>query len=270
VLFYEIIRNELAANLKKQLQETVGKKILEDQFAIAEKIQKLLIPPEDHLFNNIAISCFYRAASGVGGDYYDYFEIDKSNIALIVSDVSGKGISGAFVMVNVRSIFQHNITKFEMNPAEMVKIINSKMVHDSTDDIFATLSVYIFNCELSQLTFCNAGYGPFAYYSSNEKRIIEIPSSSLPSGVTEDCSQYKNEIIALTSGDIVISYTDGLLEGLEKKLGNNGKQALYLLLKDHAHESPKGIKNRIIDEIRDLIENQEQQDDISLIISKVI
>ncbi|RPI01040.1 MAG: hypothetical protein EHM64_16325, partial [Ignavibacteriae bacterium] len=143
--FYELMKNELVAMQNKQHDDDVEQRILREQFDIAERIQKLLIPQKDRNFGNISISGYYRAALGVGGDYYDYFEIDGDRIAVIICDVSGKGISGAFVMVNIRSIFQNNIPKFMITPSEMITIINEKMLEDSTNDFFAVLSVYIYN-----------------------------------------------------------------------------------------------------------------------------
>jgi serine phosphatase RsbU (regulator of sigma subunit) len=270
VLFYEIIRNELAANLKKQLQETVGKKILEDQFAIAEKIQRLLIPGQDHVFNNLEISGYYRPAAGVGGDYYDYFEIDKSNIAVIVCDVSGKGISGAFVMVNIRSIFQHEITRDQINPAEMVRIINKKMMSDLTNDMFATLSVYMYNSAIREVTFCNAGYGPFTYFSREKNSVLEIPFNSLPSGIIDDDSRYVNKRFSVNKGDVIVSYTDGLIECFERKYDDAGKQTLYDLISTYADKSAAEIKNRLINDVSSLFGKTRHSDDVSLIISKII
>ncbi len=206
----------------------------------------------------------------MGGDYYDFFDIDGEHVAVIMCDVSGKSVSGAFVMVNIRSIFQHNITREKMSPAAMVRIINRKMLADSTNDIFAVLSVFMFNTPTRTVVFCNAGYGPFAYYSAKERRVIEVPFNSLPVGVIGEESNYVNQAVQLEAGDVIVSYTDGLLDGFAKQSERNDKAALYRLVAEHAAESPARIKQAIIDEISPLIENRQQDDDISLVISKVL
>ncbi|MBN1523119.1 MAG: SpoIIE family protein phosphatase [Spirochaetales bacterium] len=270
VYFFQLIKNEfIKTEQKRQIDELVEKR-RKDQYAIAERIQRMLIPQDDHRFKNIEISGFYQAASGVGGDYFDFFELDGEKIAVIISDVSGKGISGAFVMVNIRSIFQHNITKARIDPAEMVRIINRKLMADSTDDIFATLSVYIFNSTDNMVTFCHAGFGPFIYYSAKKEAVLEFPSFSLPAGVLLEDSNYVNNGLILAPGDIIISFTDGLIESYEIKLEESGKQALYDIVKQNAGKSAPEIKTAILEKISDCIRNKNQHDDISLVVSKIM
>ncbi|HEQ71307.1 MAG TPA: hypothetical protein ENN69_02365 [Spirochaetia bacterium] len=269
VYFYDLLKDEFVRMQERRQDELIEKKIVSDQFQIAEQIQTLLIPQEDAAFGNIAISGFYKAASGVGGDYYDFFEVDKRHVAVIVSDVAGKGLSSAFVMVNIRSIFQHNIVNSGMSPADMVKLINRKMLEDSTNDLFATLSVYLFDSERREVVFCHAGYGPFVFYSFDEDRVIELPTESLPAGVVAEDTKYVNIRQELAPGDIILSYTDGLLESFEKKYDNRGKEKLYQLLLSHAPEDPRKIKHVIINEIDDYIGNRNQRDDISLVIAKI-
>jgi hypothetical protein len=268
VFFYERLKNDFLSLQKKRGEDLVKKKIIDDQFAIAERIQRLLIPGDDRVFGRLAVSGYYKAAAGVGGDYYDFFEIDRDHTALIMCDVSGKSVSAAFVMVNIRSIFQHNIGRADMNPAAMVKLLNRAMLADSTSDIFAVLSVFMFNNPTRTAVFCHAGYGPFTFYSKKKDRIIEVPSNSLPVGVIEDDSNYVNRAVPLEPGDVILSYTDGVLDGFEKNSETSDKTALYRLVRDKAGETPALIKQAIVAAIgagaRDL------PDDVSLVISKVL
>jgi serine phosphatase RsbU (regulator of sigma subunit) len=270
VFFYVLIKNEYLIVQKNRQDERLQRKILDDQFAIAERIQRLLIPGEDRVFGHLSVSGFYKAAAGVGGDYYDFFDIDGEHVAVIMCDVSGKSVSGAFVMVNIRSIFQQHIARANMNPAAMVRIINRKMLADSTSDIFAVLSVFMFNSPTRTLVFCNAGYGPFVYYSKKEGRVIEVPCNSLPVGVIGEESTYVNRVLQLEAGDIILSYTDGLLDSFAKQSEKNDKAALYRLVRERAADGSARIKQAIVDEIGPLIESRQQDDDISLVVSKVL
>ena len=270
VFFYVLIKNEYLILQKKREDEWAERRLLDDQFAIAERIQRLLIPGEDRVFGRLSVSGFYKAAAGVGGDYYDFFAVDGDHVAVIMCDVSGKSVSGAFVMVNIRSVFQRNITREKMSPAAMVRLLNRAMLADSTNDIFAVLSVFMFNHPTRTVVFCHAGYGPFVYYSAREARVVEVPFNSLPVGVIGEESTYVNRNVRLEPGDIILSYTDGLLDSFAKQSEKNDKAALYRLVSEHALESPARIKQAIIDEIGHLIANRQQADDISLVVSKVL
>jgi serine phosphatase RsbU (regulator of sigma subunit) len=270
VVFYVFIKDNFIALEKHTHEEQVRQQVLDDQFSIAERIQRLLIPQEDRVCGRLSLSGFYKAAAGVGGDYYDFFEIDSGRVAVIMCDVSGKSIAGAFVMVNIRSVFQHSIPREEMNPASMVKIINRRLLADATSDIFAVLSVYVFHSNSRQVDFCNAGYGPFAYYSAREGRVIEAPSASLPVGVVADDSNYVNTTVRLYPGDIILSYTDGILESFEKVNEKNDREALYRLVCGHAEQEPRQIKRTIVAAIGDISGKRSRQDDLSLLVAKVM
>ena len=90
-----------------------------------------------------------------------------------------------------------------------------------TSDMFATLSIFIYNSKTNEVAICNAGHGPFIYYSKKDKAIHEIPFNNLPSGISEDKINYINKYITLEKGDIILSFTDGLTEAYEYKFKNN-------------------------------------------------
>ena len=105
IFFYETLKLKLINVIKKQENEIVKKKIIEEEYLLAEKIQKALIPDKDIILNNLEISGYYQAANGVSGDYYDYVDIRDGKTAVIICDVSGKGVPSAIVMVNINIYF---------------------------------------------------------------------------------------------------------------------------------------------------------------------
>jgi len=144
------------------------------------------------------------------------------------------------------------------------------LVNDLTSDMFATLTVYIFNSETNEVTFCNAGHGPFFYFSVKENKVIEVNYNSLPGGISEDFSNFVNTKIKLDKDDIILSYTDGLLEAFEHKYGNDGKAIIYKTICENKNLSAQEINAEIMGKINEVVGKMDRNDDISLLISKII
>jgi hypothetical protein len=270
IFFYEMLKLKLINVIKKQESEIVKKKIIEEEYLLAEKIQKALIPDKDIILNNLEISGYYHPANGVGGDYYDYVDIRDGKTAVIICDVSGKGVPSAIVMVNIRSVFLNIIQNPDIKPDEIIKIINSKMCCDLTTDMFATLSVFIYNSKTNEVSICNAGHGPFIYYSKKDNAIHEIPFNNLPSGISKDEINYTNRFVTLGKGDVILSFTDGLTEAYENKFKENAVTIIKENFEKLADLYAGEINDRLIGKIEDVIGKMKINDDISLVVSKLI
>ncbi len=88
------------------LEESIEKERLEKELDLAREIQRKILPAENPKYEKLDISSVFIPAFEVGGDYYDFFEINKNNLGFIIADVSGKGISAAFIMAQIKGIFE--------------------------------------------------------------------------------------------------------------------------------------------------------------------
>ena len=266
-LTYEF--NLMTAKLKQAQEEIIKKKVLEEQFTIAEGIQRSLIPQGDLILKEVDITGFYKAALGVGGDYFDFFKIDDDKVAVILSDVSGKGIPASLMMVNIRTVFKTYIKTEKNSPSKVVSIINNVLAEDLSSDMFATLFFYIYNKKTKDLVFCNAGHGPLCYYSTKTKKVEIIKTQTMPIGIMPNNPQYSDVPVKLSTGDIVVVFTDGVTEAMNEKREEFTEERLFKIIEENANLSSKELNAKIIDELSKFVGTAPQHDDISLIVMKV-
>jgi serine phosphatase RsbU (regulator of sigma subunit) len=261
--------NQMTRQLKAAQEEIIKKKVLEEQFSIAEGIQRSLIPSPSMKLKDLSIQGYYKAALGVGGDYFDYFEIDEEHMAVILSDVAGKGIPAALMMVNIRTVYRTYIKQKDITPVEIVSIVNNVLAEDLSSDMFATLFFYIYNRKTRDLLFCNAGHGPLTYYSVREKQVKTVDSRTMPVGIMPDNPQYTNQETRLEPGDIAIVFTDGISEAMNTEREEFGEDRLYSIVAENADKSAEEINRAVIDALDEFVGEAPQHDDISLIIMKI-
>ena len=261
--------NKMTYQLLQAQDELIKKKVLEEQFSIAEGIQRSLIPTTKLILKELEISGFYKAALGVGGDYFDYFEIDKDRVGGILSDVAGKGIPAALMMVNIRTVFRTNIKRPNITPKEIINILNNVLAEDLANDMFATLFFYIYNKKTKEIIFCNAGHGPLTYYCAKEKKVKTVISRTMPLGVMPNNTQYTNQNTKLESGDIVILFTDGISEAMNTVREEYSEERLFRMLEKNQSKDVEEINKNIISDLDDFVGEAPQHDDISFITMKI-
>ena len=266
-LTYEF--NVMTFKLKEAQEEIIKKKVLEEQFTIAEGIQRSLIPQKDLILKEVDVTGFYKAALGVGGDYFDFFQIDNDKIAVILSDVSGKGIPASLMMVNIRTVFKTYIKTEKNSPSKVVSIINNVLSEDLSSDMFATLFFYIFNKRTRELIFCNAGHGPLTYYSSKTRKVETIKTQTMPIGIMPNNPQYQDVKVSLSPGDIVVVFTDGVTEAMNETREEFTEERLFKIIEENSNLSSKELNAKIIQELANFVGSAPQHDDISLIVMKV-
>lgn len=261
--------NKMTTQLKNAQDAIIKKKVLEEQFSIAEGIQRSLIPKSNLILNEIEVAGFYKAALGVGGDYFDFFNIDNERVGVIISDVSGKGIPAALMMVVIRTIFKTYIKRANITPKDIVTIINNVLAEDISNDMFASLFFFTFNKKTREVIFCNAGHGPFTYYSVNEKKVKTIISRTMPIGVMADNPNYTDQKVKMAKGDVILVFTDGVSEAMNLNRDEFSEEKMYEIVEGIPQLSAQEINQTIIHELDKFVGEAPQHDDISLIVAKV-
>lgn len=260
--------NNMTRRLKKAQESLIEKERYEEQLEIAKRIQVNLLPDKIPQISELDMASFYKAAKGVGGDYYDIFHLkDKQLIYSIIADVSGKGVPAALIMVMIRTIF-YSTVKFTQSPDQILKAINSGVIGRLTEDKFATIFVFGYNYKTGVLKFSNAAHNPLLLFKSDKKSIIELDAEGVPVGIDEDVS-YEVKEIKLEQGDIIVLYTDGVTEAMNESEKLYTLERLKARIIENSNLNPAELKNLIISDINSFVGNAPQHDDMTLVIFKI-
>ena len=142
------------------------KQRIKAELNIAEKIQKSNLPTESIENEKYHIFGYSQPAKEVGGDFYDYYELDEDNVAIVIGDASGKGIPAAILSTITHSIIKQ-LLKTERDPSKVLYMLNNQLCENNSESMFITLWLGIYNNKTNILTFSNAGISHYLWKMRN-------------------------------------------------------------------------------------------------------
>lgn len=263
--------NVMTGQLAEAQQMMLEQERLQYELDIATNIQKSLIPKKIPKYSGIEISAYYNSAKEVGGDYYDFFDLDEKRLGIVVADVSGKGVPGAMVMVMVRSILKAEAYSNRTAFNTMVKT-NKYIFKDIQPGMFVTAFYGILDTEKKMLQFVNAGHNHLIVYKKNQNKCETYSEPGIPLGIQDSAGfqdTMRGKMLKLEKGDIVIQYTDGITEAknishdefemdrLIQSIVNNNTLSTDLLIK------------AIMNDVKKFCGDAPQYDDIAIVAIRV-
>lgn len=257
---------ELEKNIKQVAKESAERQRMLTEVELGQTVQMSMLP--DRLnSDNIDICAAMKPARFVGGDFYDYFYTDKGNIALVIGDVSGKGVASALFMSRVKAII--NLTARSYNsPQKIMSITNKYLCQNNDDCMFVTAVIGIIDTKTLKLSYCVAGHYPPIVKESNTAQ--KLPTvNSVPLGINPN-EIYKKLTYQLKKDDIIVLYTDGILESRNQNEQFFGEKNLIDCIQKSGNLSASDLNNSIIDSAVKFSEGCEQFDDMTVTVIKVI
>lgn len=268
--------NLMAINLKRYMKNlkktTAEKEKVHSELMIANKIQKSMLPcifpafPERKDFDIYAVM---DPAREVGGDFYDFFLIDDSKLALVIADVSDKGVSAALFMVVAKILIKNQLQNGD-SPGEVLKIVNNRLCENNEVGMFVTCFLGIFDIKSGEFTYANAGHNPPFLYRKSEKNCIAITSPhGLVLGGTPNITYLQSKTY-LYPGDFLFLYTDGVTEAANKRGRLFSQQKLEEIVNSCGKKNV-AIQDLIFDiksEINKFVGNAAVSDDITMLALK--
>lgn len=250
------------------LEQSIEKQRLEKELDVARDIQKRILPVKNPVVNNLSISTFFTPAFEVGGDYYDFFEIDRNKLGFVIADVSGKGISAAFIMAEIKGIF-NSLSKMIDTPKQILEKVNEILLQRLTKKDFVSALYGIIDSEKEELTFARAGHCPAILIRNSKIRTFKTSGIGLGLTNSFDFNNHLEEItINLKDDDTLAFYTDGITESKNDKLEDFGEEHFSNILIEHSDKSVNEITDEVIKEVSLFSRSHHQYDDITLIILK--
>ncbi len=264
-----IVAGQIALQVEntRLYEEEVNKQKLEEEMAMARKIQARLLPTTIPRFEGIQIEAVNISSKLVSGDYYDIIERSDGKLALIIADVSGKGMPASILASNLQAALRAHCDTCE-SPALVLEKINLQ-IHASTDPAhFATLFLAIFDPADYSLLCSSGGHNPPIIMRA-DGRMELLEAGGLPLGAF-DFGTYNEEIIHLEPGDLVFFYTDGVTETKGPDGDEDyGEDRLNDLLRDHRGKNVDDIFSELQNQLLSFSGTPEADDDITMIGLKI-
>ncbi|MFQ5738553.1 MAG: PP2C family protein-serine/threonine phosphatase [Acidobacteriota bacterium] len=264
--------NRMSESIVELMQQVSEKERLDKEIEIAREVQTHLFPREIPFVQGLQLAGTCLPARRVSGDYYDFIPYGDGLLDLIVSDISGKGISAALLMASLQSsmrsqmVYQSLSRNGESPIAQAVSAINRQLYTYTAPDKFATLVLSRVDTENLTLTYCNAGHNPPLLISKGV--IQKLSTGGTVAGLFQD-PEYEEETVALFGGDVVVFYTDGVVEAENPKGEQFDEEQLEELLRTNAFLTADDLRRLVIGEISRWVAGREQRDDITVVTLKV-
>jgi sigma-B regulation protein RsbU (phosphoserine phosphatase) len=246
--------------------QALEKQKLEEELDIARDIQRNLLPQKIPVFKNFEIAAVNISSKQVGGDYYDIIELDKDDCVVAIADVSGKGVPAALLMANMQAFLQV-ICRQNIPLDTATGLINDLISKNTSDGRFITFFWGILNDITKTFNYVNAGHNPPLLIRNGIITKLEIGGMIL--GVMKTIIPYKSESIQLQSDDVLVMFTDGISEAMNRRGEEFSDERLEKLSLEVVNENADSILKKIQCEVQNFTDGANQSDDITLVIVKV-
>lgn len=238
---------------------------VEEELRIARLIQNNLLPQKYPDVKGIQFWARNIPVAGISGDFYDFIELGKEQIGIVLGDICGKGIPAALFMAKTISDFKL-VASLHKKAGKTMDAINNILAESATLGLFVTLIYLLIDSKNRTLTYVNAGHPAPLIKRLGKVKLLE-GEKGLPLGVSSDFS-FKENKIKLRKGDLLFIYTDGLSEAKGKNGKRFSSEKILNLVKDGPNDAA-GLGKEVLQKIKFFSRGEPASDDLTLVAIKV-
>lgn len=248
----------------KRLQTTMAEKEkMNSEMILAQRIQQRFLPQHPLISENIELAAELRQSSEVGGDLYEFFQLDN-RLYFAIGDVCGKGIPAALYMASVSNLFRY-VASCNSSISDICSIINRHMCKDFSDDMYITMFMGIIDVNTGILTYTNAGQPyPLIILESGKSHFLD-KAPDVPIGVIEE-HKFKEHLYTLRKNMSILLYTDGITDAENANGQFYGKEKMIKLIESIPERSPAILLECLLEDIRRHGGNANTSDDMTLMV----
>lgn len=266
--------NKMTIDLKTYIANiskiTAEKERIGAELDVARKIQGSMLPcifppyPERQEFEVYATML---PAKEVGGDFYDFFLIDENHLAVVIADVSGKGVPAALFMVIAKTLIKNNALQGKA-PKDIFEKVNNQLCENNDASMFVTAFMGILEISTGEFIYINAGHNaPLIKKAAGDFQWLSTKPGFVLAGM--EGMVYKQDRIILQQGDVLYMYTDGVTEAVNRNNGLFGNNKLLLDINRYKEFTLSELLSGIKNEIDQFADGAEQADDITMLALKI-
>ena len=250
----------------RMVQEVIEKERMEEELSIARDLQVSMLPAECPHVAGFQIAAYSLAAREVGGDFYDFIDMGSNRLGLVIGDVTGKSVSGALVVSASRSVFRM-LSEEEATVAERMMRANRRMKKDLMAGMFVALLYAVLDGAAKTLALCSAGQAqPVRRQSvSAGAELIETRGDTFPLGILDE-AEYEETVLSLSPGDVIVLYTDGIVEAMNPAGEIFGFDRLLETVGASSGASSEALLQEILAHVNSFAAGALQHDDLTVIV----
>jgi anti-sigma regulatory factor (Ser/Thr protein kinase) len=254
--------NSTVVTLKGYIKEAAER--IDKELEFAKEIQSSALPAPLDGGTRFALQATMLTAKEVGGDFYDYFLVGEDKIALVIADVSGKGIPAALFMMKSKTLIKSLAESGETSPAKILEKANHELAEGNDAEMFVTVWLGLYDFTTHVLTTANAGHEfPAVRHQNGDYEFFHDKHGFVLAGMP--LSHYKEETITLLPGDQIFVYTDGVTEATSSANELFGENRLLSALNAAKTEEPSHLLAKIKEAIDGFVGTAPQFDDITML-----
>jgi serine phosphatase RsbU (regulator of sigma subunit) len=242
-------------------QERIERERIEQELQVARRIQQASLPKEVPSLAGWQILPFYQPAREVGGDFYDFFDLEEGRLGVVVGDATGKGMPAALMMASTRSTLRA-VAQASESPGDALRRVNDPLATDIPSNMFVTCFYAILDPKSGTLSYANAGHDlPYLHRNGEAE---ELRARGMPLGLMPGMSYEEGEA-SLGEGGCVLFYSDGLVEAHDLEGEMFGFPRLRTLVAEH-DAAERSLVDFLMEELYSFVgDGWEQEDDITLV-----
>ena len=265
--------NSMSGSIQTLLIEQAEKHRLEEELRIARQIQMSLLPQGTVSLPGLRISALCLPAAEVGGDYYDLLPLSPTRMGVLVADVSGKGTSAALYMAELKGLVL-SLSRIHDSPARLLSEANRILAATLDPRSFITMTYAIVDTGARTMRYARAGHNPMIHFDATDGSTHVLTPAGLGLGI--DPGPRFDEIleeaeVALHSGDLFLFFTDGVSEAMNGRAELFGERRIRDVIEaTDGGQDESVLKDRILAEIRSFVGDAAQNDDMTMVLLKVV
>jgi serine phosphatase RsbU (regulator of sigma subunit)/catechol 2,3-dioxygenase-like lactoylglutathione lyase family enzyme len=264
---FDEVTHEIEAHRRAVAEKLEAERRAAQELEIAKQVQARLFPQTLPSLKTLEFAGLCLQARHVGGDYYDFLDLGRERLGLVIGDISGKGIAAALLMANLQANLRSQCAIALDQLQRLLCSVNQLFCANTADAAFATLFFAEYDDTTRRLRYANCGHLPalLMHPDSSHERLLAT-ATIMGAFKDWDCSLAECQ---LSPGDTLVLYTDGITESFSPADEEFGEARLVETLRRHHHLPSQSLLSAIVDEVRHFSPH-EQHDDITLIIARCL
>jgi phosphoserine phosphatase RsbU/P len=270
--------NVMTGEVRTLLKENAEKARMEQEMLAAREIQQRLLPSGPLNVPGLSSIAFCEPAREVAGDYYDFLHISDSKIGVLIADVSGKGLPAGLYMAQLKVIV-HSLARVHRSPREFLIAVNRVVADNIDSKSFITMSYGVIDLDTREMTFARAGHCPLMVIPATAPPGMRTATVLAPDGLVVGLnlndgqhlfdSMLQEITIPLRTDDLLVFFTDGVSETMNRDYDCYGEVRLAKVLGQYAHLPFEQLRSFIFADLRSFSGPTDQHDDMTMIMLKV-
>jgi sigma-B regulation protein RsbU (phosphoserine phosphatase) len=236
------------------------------ELALAGRVQASLLPEQSPEIPGWQISATWKPARETSGDFYDFVPLPNGRIGIVIADVVDKGMGAALLMALSRTLIRTYAIEFPNHPEHLLQVTNQRILTDIDAGLFVTLFYGVLDPSSGKLTYSNAGHPPpYIITPGGNPTMTTLSGSGMPLGVSDEAN-WQQGSLEISSGDMLLLYTDGVLDTQNPRGEFLGDEGMLKIIKNQVGFSARVVQDSLLSGVFNFAGTGPQVDDITLMI----